>query len=303
MAKIVTSISELVGDTPLIKLNKVVPQGAADVYVKLEACNIGGSAKDRIALNMMEVAEEEGILNPGDTIIEATDGNTGVGVAMLAAAKGYQALLVIPEEVNPLMNLILQAYGAEIVQTPAAEGMSGVIAKAEELSEKENSYYLRQFQNPANPYMHEATTGPEIIDALDGETPDAFVATVGTGGTLTGVGKALRTVNPNVELYAVEPEESQVLSDGPQGKHSISGIGASFIPPVLDVTLYNGVILISSQEAAAMAVRLAKEEGLLLGPSSGAAVAGAIEIAKRLGRDKTVVTISTDGGSGYLVNK
>lgn len=303
MAKKVTSISELIGNTPLIKLNKVVPSGAADVYVKLEAHNAGGSVKDRIALNMIEVAEEEGKLNPGDTILEATDGNTGVSIAMLAAAKGYSALLVMPKEVNPSVTLVLEAYGAQVIETPTEEGISGAIAKAEEMSSQDHFYYLRQFQNPANPSMHEATTGPEIIDALDGQSPDAFVATVGTGGTLTGVGRALRIANPNVELYAVEPAESQVLSDGPQGEHSIPGMGAGFIPPVLEVTLYNGVVRITSQEAAAMAIRLATEEGLLLGTSSGAAVAGAIEIAKRLGRGKTVVTISADSGNRYLANK
>lgn len=303
MAKKVTSISELIGNTPLIKLNKVVPEGAADVYVKLESHNFGGSIKDRTALNMLEVAEEDGSLKPGFTILEATDGNMGISIAMLAAAKGYKALLVLPQEDNHSVRLILEAYGAKVIETPIEEGMSGAIAKAEELSKQVDTYYLRQFQNPANPAMHEATTGPEIIEAFVGKTPDAFVASVGTGGTLTGVGRSLRVVNPNVELYAVEPTESQVLSDGPQGRHHIPGMGAGFIPPVLDVTLYNGVIRISSEEAAAMAIRLAKEEGLLLSSSSGAAIAGAIEIAKRLGRDKTVVTISADNGSRYLVNK
>lgn len=303
MTKKVTSISELIGNTPLIKLNKVVPEGAADVYVKLESQNVGGSVKDRTALNMLEVAEENGSLKPGFTILEATDGNMGISIAMLAAAKGYQALLVMPQEDNHSVRLILEAYGAQVIETPIEEGIAGAIAKAEELSNQANTYYMRQFQNPANSAMHEATTGPEIIEAFSGETPDAFVASVGTGGTLTGVGRALRAVNPNVEVYAVEPTESQVLSDGRQGTHNIPGMGAGFIPPVLDVTLYNGVIRISSEEAAAMAIRLAKEEGLLLSSSSGAAIAGAIEIAKRLGRGKSVVTISPDSGSRYLVNK
>lgn len=303
MARRVTSVSELIGETPLIRLNKVVPEGAAHVYVKLEDSNIGGSVKDRTVLNMMEVAEEEGNLNFGDTIVEATDGNAGVSIAMLAAAKGYRSLLVMPEDVHPLLVRTMQAYGAEILQTSAEQGLTGAIEKAEELGGQKSFYYLRQFQNPANASMHEATTGPEIIEALDGNSPDAFVASVGTGGTLTGIGKALRTENPNVELYAVEPEEAQVLSDGTKSDHRISGMAPGFIPPALDVTLYNGVVRVSSKEAAEMTVRLAKEEGLLLGISSGAAVAAAIEIAKRLGHNKTVVTLSADAGNRYLLDQ
>ncbi|MDE1548071.1 PLP-dependent cysteine synthase family protein [Jeotgalibaca caeni] len=303
MAKKISSIAELVGETPLIPLRKVVPSGAADIYVKLEATNFGGSTKVRTVLNSIEVAEESGEIEVGDTLVEATDGNAGVAVAMFAAAKGYQALLVMPEASHPSVLSLLSAYGAEVVETPGAEGMPGAIAKAEELGKQEGFYYLRQFGNEANAAVHEATTGPEIIEALDGEAPDAFVATVGTGGTLTGVGRALRTENPNVELYAVEPEETQVLSGGTIGEHQIPGISPGFIPPALDVTLYNGVVRVSSQEAAAMAIRLAKEEGLLLGTSSGAAIVGAIEIAKRLGRGKTVVTISGDDGERYLVNQ
>lgn len=302
MARKVTSVSELIGETPLIRLNHVVPDTAAEVYVKLESLNISGSVKDRIALNMIEVAEEEGSLRVGDTIIEATDGNTGISLAMLAAAREYHVLLVMPEYAKPNARLLLAAYGAKIITTPAAAGMAGAVAKAEELARQEGYYYPRQFQNPANPAVHEATTGPEIIEAL-GKVPDAFVATVGTGGTLTGVGRALRAENPNVELYAVEPQETQVLSDGAKEEHGIPGIAPGFIPPVLEVSLYNGVVRISTEEAAEMAIRLAKEEGLLLGTSTGAAVAGAIEIAKKLGHGKTVVTVSSDGGDRYLFNQ
>lgn len=302
MARKVTSISELIGETPLIRLNHVVPDTAAEVYVKLESFNISGSAKDRIALNMIEVAEEEGILSVGDTIVEATDGNTGISLAMFAAAKDYRALLVMPEYAEQNFRLLLKAYGAEIVTTPAAAGMAGAVEKAEELARQERYFYPRQFQNPANPAVHEATTGPEIIEAL-GKSPDAFVAAVGTGGTLTGVGRALRAHNPNVELYAVEPQETQVLSDGSKEQHGIPGIAPGFIPPVLDVALYNGVVRISTEEAVDMAIRLAKEEGLLLGTSTGAAVAGAIEVAKKLGHGKTVVTVSADAGDRYLLNK
>lgn len=302
MARKVTSISELIGETPLIRLNRVVPDTAAEVYVKLESLNVSGSVKDRIAVNMIEVAEEEGTLGVGDTIIEATDGNTGISIAMLAAAKDYQALLVMPEYAERSFHLLLEAYGAEVITTPGAEGMAGAIARAEELAREEGYFYPRQFQNPANPSVHEATTAPEIVEAL-GKVPDAFVSSVGTGGTLTGVGRALRSKNPNVELYAVEPEEAQVLSDGSKEKHGIPGMAPGFIPPVLDVSLYNGVVRITTQEAVDMTIRLAKEEGLLLGTSSGAAVAGAIEVAKKLGRGKTVVTVSADGGDRYLFNQ
>lgn len=300
MTRIVTSVTELIGETPLFKLSKVVPSGAAEVYLKLESLNVSGSIKDRTVLNSMEVAEEDGDLQLGDTIVEATDGNAGVAVAMFAAAKGYHALLVIPEGTPQTQKAILSAYGAEVVETPEAQGMTGAIKKAEELGKQAGYFYLNQFRNPSNASVHEATTGPEIIDAFQHHGPDAFVAPVGTGATLTGVGRALKTFNPNIEIYAVEPAENQILSDGPTDEHQIHGISPGFIPPNLDVTLYHGVVRVSSLEAAEMTVRLAKEEGLLLGISSGAAAVGAIEIAKRFGRGKKVVTIAADYGAPYL---
>ncbi|CZR03486.1 cysteine synthase A [Trichococcus ilyis] len=300
MVKVVSSIANLIGDTPIIKLNKVVPEGVADVYVKLESFNAGGSVKDRIALNMIEVAEEEGLLKPGYTIVEPTSGNTGVGLAMLAAAKGYKAIFVMPDTMSMERRLLLAAYGAELVLTPGAEGMNGSIAKAREIAAQPEHFMPMQFDNPANPAVHEATTGPEIIEAFEGKTPDAFIAGVGTGGTVTGVGKALRKVNPNVEIYALEPTDSAVLSGKPKGPHKIQGIGAGFIPTVLDTTLYNGIIQVSNEQAFEMARRVAREEGILVGISGGAAIAGAIEVAIRLGKGKSVVTVAPDNGERYL---
>jgi len=300
MVKVVSSIANLIGDTPIIKLNKVVPEGVADVYVKLESFNAGGSVKDRIALNMIEVAEEEGLLKPGYTIVEPTSGNTGVGLAMLAAAKGYKAIFVMPDTMSMERRLLLAAYGAELVLTPGAEGMNGSIAKAREIAAQPEHFMPMQFDNPANPAVHEATTGPEIIEAFEGKTPDAFIAGVGTGGTVTGVGKALRKVNPNVEIYALEPTDSAVLSGKPKGPHKIQGIVAGFIPTVLDTTLYNGIIQVSNEQAFEMARRVAREEGILVGISGGAAIAGAIEVAIRLGKGKSVVTVAPDNGERYL---
>jgi len=300
MVKVVSSIANLIGDTPIIKLNKVVPEGVADVYVKLESFNAGGSVKDRIALNMIEVAEEEGLLKPGYTIVEPTSGNTGVGLAMLAAAKGYKAIFVMPDTMSMERRLLLAAYGAELVLTPGAEGMNGSITKAREIAAQPEHFMPMQFDNPANPAVHEATTGPEIIEAFEGKTPDAFIAGVGTGGTVTGVGKALRKVNPNVEIYALEPTDSAVLSGKPKGPHKIQGIGAGFIPTVLDTTLYNGIIQVSNEQAFEMARRVAREEGILVGISGGAAIAGAIEVAIRLGKGKSVVTVAPDNGERYL---
>lgn len=300
MVKIVSSIASLIGETPIIKLNKVVPEGVADVYVKLESFNAGGSVKDRIALNMIEVAEEEGLLKPGYTIVEPTSGNTGVGLAMLAAAKGYKAIFVMPDTMSMERRLLLAAYGAELVLTPGAEGMNGSIAKAREIAAQPDHFMPMQFDNPANPAVHEAITGPEIIEAFEGKTPDAFIAGVGTGGTVTGVGKALRKVNPNVEIYALEPTDSAVLSGKPKGPHKIQGIGAGFIPSVLDTALYNGIVQVSNEQAFEMARRVAREEGVLVGISGGAAIAGAIEVAIRLGKGKSVVTVAPDNGERYL---
>ncbi|HJB24708.1 MAG TPA: PLP-dependent cysteine synthase family protein [Candidatus Jeotgalibaca pullicola] len=292
MEKIVSHISELIGETPLFKLTKVVPSGAADVYVKLESLNIGHSIKDRVVLNILEVAEEQGKISPSDAVVEVTDGNASISLAMLAAAKGYRSILVMPEGTSAAYLPKLSMYDAEVIETPESEGINGAIKAAVELSQQDGYFYLNQYRNLANTAVHEGMTGPEIVDAFDGKYPDSFVATAGTGGTLTGVGKYLRAGNPNIELYAVETEEAPILSNELKGESAISGISSDYLSPLLDQTLYNGVIRISSQEAVEMTKRLAREEGLLLALSSGAAIAGAIEIAKKLGTNKKVITIS-----------
>lgn len=300
MVKVVHSISDLIGETPLLRLTKVTPPDAAEVYVKLESFNPGGSVKDRIALNMIEVAEQEGKLKKGDTIIEPTSGNTGVGLSMIAAAKGYKVLIVMPETMSMERRQLAQAYGAELMLTPGADGIKGSIAKAKELAEQDGYFMPMQFDNLANPAVHAATTGPEILEAFNGEAPDAFVVGVGTGGTLTGAGKVLKNVDPDITIYAVEPAESAVLSGEDSGSHKIQGIGTGFVPNVLDTVLYDKVMKVSSEEAADMARRLAKEEGLLVGPSSGAAIKAAIDVAKTMKSNQRVVTVAPDNGERYL---
>lgn len=300
MVKVVHSISDLIGETPLLRLTKVAPPDAAEVYVKLESFNPGGSVKDRIALNMIEVAEQEGKLKKGDTIIEPTSGNTGVGLSMIAAAKGYKVLIVMPETMSMERRQLAQAYGAELMLTPGADGIKGSIAKAKELAEQDGYFMPMQFDNLANPAVHAATTGPEILEAFNGEAPDAFVVGVGTGGTLTGAGKVLKNVDPDITIYAVEPAESAVLSGEDPGSHKIQGIGTGFVPNVLDTVLYDKVMKVSSEEAADMARRLAKEEGLLVGPSSGAAIKAAIDVAKTMKSSQRVVTVAPDNGERYL---
>lgn len=300
MAKVVQSITELIGETPLVRLNRVVPAGAADVYVKLESFNVGGSVKDRIALNMIEVAEQEGKLKKGDTIVEPTSGNTGVGLAMLGAAKGYKVLIVMPDTMSVERRKLAQAYGAELMLTPGADGIKASIAKAKELAELDGYFMPMQFDNVANPAVHAATTGPEILEAFNGEAPDAFVSGVGTGGTLTGAGKVLKNTNPDTKIYAVEPAESPVLSGGDPGSHKIQGIGTGFVPTVLDTVLYDEVLKVTSEEAADMAKRLAKEEGILVGPSSGAAIKAAIDVAQTLSSNQRVVVVAPDNGERYL---
>lgn len=296
---IANNITELIGHTPMVKLNRVVPEDAADVLVKLEFFNPAGSVKDRIGLAMIEAAEQSGALKPGGTIVEPTSGNTGIGLASVAAAKGYHLIVMMPETMSVERRALMQGYGAELVLTPGAEGMPGAIAKAEALA-KEKGYFLpMQFENPANPDIHERTTGEEIIADLDG-TPDAFVAGVGTGGTLTGVGRALRKANPDVKIYALEAAESPMLKDGHGGKHQIQGISAGFIPKVLDVDLYNDIIEVTSEQALNMAREVGHKEGFLPGISAGANIFGAIELAKKLGRGKTVVTVAPDNGDRYL---
>ncbi|MCI1490179.1 MULTISPECIES: cysteine synthase A [Limosilactobacillus] len=301
MSKIYTSIDQLIGNTPLLKLNRIVPEDAADVYVKLEFFNPAGSIKDRIALAMIEKAEAEGKLKPGDTIIEPTSGNTGIGLASVAAAKGYHLIIVMPETMSVERRKLMQGYGAELILTPGADGMKGSIAKAQELVDTKGYFMPMQFENPANPAIHEATTGQEIIDAFGkDDLPDAFVAGVGTGGTLSGIGHALKKVDPNVKVYALEPAESPLLKEGKAGKHKIQGISAGFIPKTLDQEVYDGIIEVSSDDAIKTGQAVGRLEGFLPGISAGANIYGAIELAKQLGKGKKVVTVSPDGGDRYL---
>lgn len=299
MDKIYDSVTELIGHTPIVKLNNLVPEDAADVYVKLEFFNPAGSVKDRIALAMIEDAEKTGKLTPGGTIIEPTSGNTGIGLAAVGAAKGYQVIIVMPETMSLERRKLMQGYGAKLILTPGADGMKGSIAKASQLA-KDNGYFMpMQFENPANPTVHEETTGQEILAAFDGKL-DAFVAGVGTGGTLTGVGHALKVADKNIQVYALEPAESPLLKEGKGGKHKIQGISAGFIPEVLDREIYDDVLEVASDDAINMARQVAYKEGFLPGISAGANIYGAIEVAKKLGKGKKVVTLAPDGGDRYL---
>ena len=301
MSKIYTSIDQLIGNTPLLKLNRIVPEDAANVYVKLEFFNPAGSIKDRIALAMIEKAEQEGQLKPGDTIIEPTSGNTGIGLASVAASKGYHLIIVMPETMSVERRKLMQGYGAELILTPGAEGMKGSIAKAQELVDAKGYFMPMQFENPANPAIHEATTGQEIIDAFGKDNlPDAFVAGVGTGGTLSGIGHALKQADPSIKVYALEPAESPVLKEGKAGKHKIQGISAGFIPKTLDQDVYDGIIEVTSDDAIKTAQEVGHLEGFLPGISAGANIYGAIELAKKLGKGKKVVTVAPDGGDRYL---
>lgn len=300
MANIHENITELVGNTPLVRINKI-NKGKAEVVVKVEYFNPGGSVKDRIALAMIEAAEREGKLKPGGTLIEPTSGNTGVGLALIAAVRGYHLILTMPDTMSVERRKLAAAYGAELVLTPGKDGMKGAIAKANELhAATPNSLIPQQFENPANPERHYLTTGREIIADTDGKV-DVFVAGVGTGGTLSGVGKALREANPDVQIYAVEPDTSPVLSEGHAGPHKIQGIGAGFVPKTLDTSIYNGVIAVSAENAGATARLAAKEEGLLIGISSGAALFAALELAKKPEfAGKRIVALLPDTGERYL---
>lgn len=250
MSKVYDSILDTIGNTPIVKLNNVVPANAADVYVKLEFFNPAGSVKDRVALAMIQAAEEAGKLTKGGTIIEPTSGNTGIGLATVAAAKGYRLLITMPETMSIERRKLMQGYGAELILTPGEEGMGGAIKLAKELAEK-NGYFLpMQFDNPANALIHEQTTGQEILQAFGAKLPDAFVAGVGTGGTLTGVGRALRAKKADIQVYALEPSESPVLKEGKKGKHKIQGISAGFVPSILDTKLYDDVLEVPSQKSA-----------------------------------------------------
>ncbi|MGM0213910.1 cysteine synthase A [Enterococcus sp. AZ109] len=300
MAKIVNNILELTGNTPIVKLNHVVPEGAAEIYAKLEFFNPAGSVKDRIALAMIEQAEKDGQLKPGGTIVEPTSGNTGVGLAFVGAAKGYHVVIVLPDTFSIERRKLIQAYGAELVLTPGADGMKGAIAKAKSLAEENNWFLPLQFDNAANPAVHAATTGKEIIGAFESEPVDAFVAGVGTGGTITGAGAALKEVYPEIGIFAVESAESPVLSGGDPSPHKIQGISAGFIPSVLDTDIYQEIVQVSSEDAIQTARTVGQKEGILVGISSGAAIYGAIEIAKRLGAGKKVVVVVPDNGERYL---
>lgn len=303
MAKLVQNITQLIGDTPLVKLNRVVPEDSAEVYVKLEYQNPGASVKDRIAISMVEVAEQEGKLKPGMTIIEPTSGNTGIGLAMVAAAKGYKAILVMPETMSMERRNLLRAYGAELVLTPGAEGMKGAIKRAEELHAENPDYFMpQQFKNQANVKVHRETTGPEIVEAINGHDGklDAFVSGIGTGGTITGAGEVLKKAFPNIKIFAVEPSASPVLSGGNPGPHKIQGIGAGFVPDILNTEIYDEVITVDNEQAFETSRKVAREEGVLGGISSGAAIFAALQVAKKLGKGKRVVAVIPSNGERYL---
>ncbi|ABY41332.1 cysteine synthase A [Bacillus mycoides] len=297
--RVAQSVSELIGKTPIVKLNRIVESDSADVYLKLEFMNPGSSVKDRIALAMIEDAENKGLLKEGDTIIEPTSGNTGIGLAMVAAAKGYKAILVMPETMSIERRNLLRAYGAELVLTPGPEGMGGAIRKATELAEEHGYFIPQQFQNQANPEIHRITTGPEIVEQM-GDQLDAFIAGIGTGGTITGAGEVLKEAYKDIKIYAVEPADSPVLSGGKPGPHKIQGIGAGFVPETLDVEVYDEIIQVKTEQAFEYARRVAKEEGILVGISSGAVVYAATEVAKKLGKGKKVLVIIPSNGERYL---
>ncbi len=292
------SIDELIGNTPVIKLD-MLPEEYADIYVKLEYFNPGGSVKDRIALKMIDAAEDSGELKPGDTIVEPTSGNTGIGIAMVGAARGYNVVIVMPETMSIERRKIMTAFNAFIVLTEGAKGMNGAVEKAQELADENGYYMLKQFENDNNKKAHEETTAKELLSDFPNGF-DAFVAGVGTGGTITGVGNVLKKQYPDTYLVAVEPVDSPVLSGGKSGPHKIQGIGAGFIPKILNTQIYNEIIQVATDDAFDMAKHLAREYGILIGGSSGAAIYAAFQVAKRLGKGKSVVVIAPDNGERYL---
>jgi cysteine synthase len=298
--KIADSVLDLIGRTPLVRLRRLPKPGGAAVVAKLEARNPGGSVKDRTALAMIEDAERRGVLRPGGTLVEPTSGNTGIGLAMVAAVKGYRLILTMPEDMSVERQRLMTRFGAEIHLTPAIEGMTGAVFAAEELLREHPDYFMpQQFQNPANPEVHRRTTALEILDAV-GSRLDAFVAGVGTGGTITGVGEVLKEKMPGVKIIGVEPAKSPVLSGGRPGLHGIQGIGASFVPGVLNQSIIDQVVQVRDEDATAYSRRLSREEGLLVGISAGAAVWAACEVAATLRPEQLVVTVLPDTGERYL---
>lgn len=296
---IADDVAELIGNTPLVRLNRIVEAEMATIYAKLECFNPGGSIKDRICLSMIEDAERKELLKPGGTIVEPTSGNTGIGLAMLGAARSYKVILTMPETMSKERISILKFYGAEVILTPGIEGMNGAIKRAEEIVKKTGAFMPQQFNNPANPEAHRRTTAVEILEAMAGKI-DALVAGVGTGGTITGVGEVLKSKNPGVKVVAVEPAASPVLSGGQPGPHKIQGIGAGFVPKVLNRSIIDEIIKVTDSDAVETARKLAREEGLFVGISSGAAAFAALAAAKSLGKGKSVVVIFPDTGERYL---
>ena len=297
--KIADTVLDLIGNTPMVRLNRLPKPGSAAIYAKLESLNPAGSVKDRIALAMVEAAERAGILKPGDTIVEPTSGNTGIGLAMVAAVKGYRLILTMPEDMSIERRRLLQRFGAEIILTPAVEGMTGAVYAAQELVAKHGYFMPQQFENPANPEIHRQSTAREILEATDGRV-DAVVVGIGTGGTITGVGEVLKQEVPGVLVVGVEPARAPVLAGGKFRPHAIQGMGASFVPGVLNRNVIDELIHVRDEDAIATAARLTREEGLLVGISSGANVFAALQVADRLGTGKVVVTILPDTGERYL---
>ncbi|MFB6363057.1 cysteine synthase A [Paenibacillus elgii] len=298
--KMVNSITELIGDTPAVRIRRLVQENDAELYVKLEYFNPSGSVKDRAAFNLIVQAEKDGLIGPGATIIEPTSGNTGIGLAMNAAAKGYKAILVMPDNMTKERINLLKAYGAEVVLTPAEQRMPGAIRKAVELQAQiPNSFIPQQFENQANPDIHRTTTALEIIEQMEGRL-DAFVATAGTGGTITGTGEVLREKLPGVQIYVVEPQGSPVLSGGEPGPHKLVGTSPGFVPKILNTGVYDEIMQVSDEDALQTTRDLARLEGILVGPSAGASVWTGLQIARKLGRGKRVLCIAPDTGERYL---
>jgi cysteine synthase A len=296
----VNNITELIGDTPAVRINRLVGENDAELYVKLEYFNPSGSVKDRAAYNLIVQAEKDGLLVPGSTIIEPTSGNTGIGLAMNAAAKGYKAILVMPDNMTKERITLLKAYGAKVVLTPASERMPGAIRKALELRDQiPGSYIPQQFENPANPNIHRVTTALEIIEQMEGRL-DAFIATSGTGGTITGTGEVLREQLPNIQIYVVEPLGSPVLSGGKPGPHKLVGTSPGFIPAILNTSVYDEIVQVADEDALRTARELASQEGILVGPSAGASVWTGLQVARKLGAGKRVLCIAPDTGERYL---